>query len=75
MPCTTTSFQSAIAPCGRMVAGECFEDRDDEALVTYERDFACGCRSISHEYHDGSIAQRTIRHDGVVLVDELLAAE
>jgi hypothetical protein len=71
----TTSFKATAAPCGRIEAGESYEDRDEEALVTEERDFACGCRTIRHEYHDGSVSQRIVRHDGTVLLDELDSAE
>jgi hypothetical protein len=63
------------APCGQIVDGERFEDRDDEALVTQEVDYACGCRSIAHEYHDGTVSRRVVRHDGTVLVDERDSAE
>jgi hypothetical protein len=75
MPCTTTRFTSARAPCGRFVDGESYQDSDEEALVTHELDYACGCRTIRHEYHDGSVACRTVHHDGTVLVDELLDKE
>jgi len=44
-------------------------------VLTLEVDFACGCRTIHHEYHDGSVSQKIIRHDGHVLVDELNSAE
>jgi hypothetical protein len=57
------------------VDGETYQDRDDETLLTQEVDYACGCRVIRHEYHDGSVSQKVIRHDGTVLVDELLSAE
>ena len=46
-----------------------------QALVTQEVDYACGCRSIAHEYHDGSVSRRVVRHDGAVLVDESDSAE
>ena len=74
MPATTT-FQSLEAPCGRVVDGETYEDQDQETLLTREMDYACGCRSIRHEYHDGAFSQKVVRHDGTVLVDELLWAE
>ena len=61
---TSTSFKATAAPCGRIEAGESYEDRDEEALVTEEVDYACGCRTIRHEYHDGSVSQRIVRHDG-----------
>jgi len=72
---TNTIFRGLEAPCGQIVDGEHYEDRDEETLVTDEFDYACGCRSIRHEYHDGSVARKVTRHDGSVLVDELLSAE
>ena len=71
----TNSFTGQTAPCGRIVDGETYQDRDDETVLTLEVDYACGCRTIRHEYHDGSVSQKVIRHDGTVLVDELLSAE
>ena len=77
MPLRHASFTSQQAPCGQIVDGECHQDQDqdEEVLVTDERDYACGCRSIRHEYHDGSVSARVVRHDGTILVDELLSAE
>jgi membrane-bound inhibitor of C-type lysozyme len=75
MVTTNTGFEAQRAPCGRVVGGEIYRDRDDETVLTQELDYACGCRTIRHEYHDGSISQKAIRHDGTVLVDELLSAE
>jgi hypothetical protein len=75
MVLTSTSFRATKAPCGQIVSGETYEDRDEEALVTEELDFACGCRTIRHEYHDGSVSRRVVRHDGTVLIDELDSAE
>jgi hypothetical protein len=75
MSATSTSFNSQQAPCGRIVDGESYQDRDEETLLTQEMDYACGCRAIRHEYHDGSVSEKVIRHDGTVLVDELLSAE
>jgi hypothetical protein len=63
------------APCGQIVDAEDYQDRDDEALVTQEMDYECGCVSIRHEYHDGSVACKVIHHNGSVLADELLTAE
>lgn len=71
----TTSFKAQQAPCGRIVDGESYQDRDDDALLTEELNYACGCRSIRHEYHDGCMSRKVVRHDGRVLVDELLSAE
>lgn len=75
MPATSTSFKSQQAPCGRIVDGETYEDQDSETLLTQEVDYACGCRSIRHEYHDGALSRKIVRHDGHVLVDELMSAE
>lgn len=72
---TDKSFKGQQAPCGRIVDGESYQDRDDDALLTEELDYACGCHSIRHEYHDGSMSRKVVRHDGRVLVDELLSAE
>ena len=69
------SFKGQPAPCGRIVDGENYRDEDSDVVVTLEIDFACGCRSIQHEYHEGTVSRKVIRHDGRVLIDELLAAE
>ncbi|KAB2352325.1 hypothetical protein [Actinomadura rudentiformis] len=61
---TKTHFTSEKAPCGRTVDGEHYVDRDEEGLVIRDEFFACGCRLIRHEYHDGSVDVRTVRHDG-----------
>lgn len=71
MALTTTSFKGEQAPCGQIVDGERCRDRDEEVLITEELDYACGCRSIRHEYHDGSVSAKVVRHDGKVLMDEL----
>ena len=75
MATANRTFSTRTAPCGRLVSGESYEDRDDQVLLTEEMDFECGCRRIGHEYHDGSVSRTVIRHDGRVLVDELLWAE
>ena len=67
------TFKAQQAPCGRLVDGERYEDHDDECVVTRETVYACGCQSIQHEYHDGSISMRVVRHDGKLLVDELVS--
>jgi hypothetical protein len=69
------TFANQKAPCGRSVSGHHYEDHDDEVVVTRETIFDCGCQSIQHEYHDGSVSRRVVRHDGRVLTDELLSAE
>jgi hypothetical protein len=75
MTTTSIGFQSQKAPCGRIVVGESHEDQDGQGLIIHDWFYACGCRTIIHEYHDGSMSQKVIRHDGKVLVDELLSAE
>jgi hypothetical protein len=75
MVLTNVGFRSQQAPCGQIVDGETYQDQDEEAVVTQELDFACGCRTIQHEYHDGSVSRKIVHHDGRVLVDELLSAE
>jgi hypothetical protein len=75
MPLTTSSFKSQQAPCGLIVDGERCLDRDEEILITEELDYACGCRTIRHEYHDGSMSSRVVRHDGKVLMEDLQSKE
>ena len=72
MIATTAGFQRERAPCGRMIDGERYQDQDKEGLVSDDWYYACGCRSIRHEYHDGSVWRKLIRHDGAVLTDELI---
>jgi hypothetical protein len=71
MTATRTCFQHEQAPCGRLVDGEHYQDQDEETLVSDNWYYACGCRVVHHEYHDGSVGQKVIRHDGTVLTDEL----
>jgi hypothetical protein len=68
---TFTTVTGQKAPCGQTLDGQCYEDGDAEALVTHEVVFSCGCRSIRHEYHDGTVGRKTIHHNGKVLLDEL----
>jgi hypothetical protein len=70
MPSSSSSVTNQTAPCGRTVDMTCHEDRDDDGLVVHDLFYACGCRSLRHEFHDGSMSRRIIRHDGHVLVDE-----
>jgi hypothetical protein len=72
---TKVGFRSQNAPCGQVVDGETYQDQDEEVLVTHELDFACGCRTIRHEYYDSSVSRKVIHHNGTVLVDELCSAE
>ena len=75
MALMTTSFKAEQAPCGQIVGGERCVDRDEEVLITEELDYACGCCSIRHEYHDGSFSRKVVHHNGNILLDELLWAE
>jgi hypothetical protein len=73
MSATSIAFTSEKAPCGRTTNGEHYQEQDEEGLVTDNWYYACGCRRIHHEYHDGSVSTRVVRHDGAVLADELRA--
>ena len=68
------SFKGQQAPCGRLVDGDLYEDHDDDVVLTRETLYACGCQSIQREYHDGSVSRKVVRHDGKLLVDEMLSA-
>jgi hypothetical protein len=70
---TNATVKNQSAPCGRIVDAERRDERDEDGLVVRDMYYACGCRSIRHEYHDGSVCRRIVRHDGAVLVDELIA--
>jgi hypothetical protein len=72
---SATRFESQRAPCGLSVNGESYQDRDEEVLLTHEIRYACGCRSLRHEFHDGAVSAKVVHHDGTILVDELLASE
>ena len=73
MPSSNSSFTGQQAPCGKSVDGHCHEDRDDEGLVVYDLYFACGCRSMRHEFHDGSMSRKIVHHSGKVLADEFIS--
>jgi hypothetical protein len=61
---TKTRFTAGKAPCGKIVDGEHYLENDGEGLVIRDDYFVCGCRRIRHEFHDGSIQVRNVRHDG-----------
>jgi len=42
-------------------------------MVFDDVNYDCGCRKIRHQFHDGSVRSRVIRHDGRVLLNELSA--
>jgi hypothetical protein len=75
MSVTRHHFTRLQAPCGQIVDADDYEDRDDEALLTQETDYQCGCVCIQHQYHDGSVACKIVHHNGTVLKEELLTAE
>ena len=70
---TNTSIMKEKAPCGRRVTGVRYQEDDGSGMICNDVTYACGCRSISHVFHDGSWRTRTTRHDGRVLVNELSA--
>ena len=61
---TKHHFMAERAPCGKIVPGDHYEDSDDYGLVLRGEYYKCGCRRIYHEYHDGSVEEDVIRHDG-----------
>jgi len=67
---TTTPFTNEQAPCGSIVDGEHFRDQDDDGLVIDHLRYACGCQSVRHEFHDGSLHRRVVHHNGRVVADE-----
>jgi len=73
MAATSTRFSHEKAPCGKIVDGERFtdDDQDGQCRVADEIFYDCGCKSIRHEYHDGGVAEKVVRHDGHILIDEL----
>ncbi|MFI5782968.1 hypothetical protein [Nocardia sp. NPDC051570] len=64
MSTTLARTAKTHAPCGRIVDLECFEDDDGFGMISHIERYGCGCRSVRHDYHDGSVGERTIRHDG-----------
>jgi hypothetical protein len=54
-----------------MMGGQHVEDRDDDGLLSDDYHYACGCRKLHHELHDGTVCNRVVRHDGQVMLDEL----
>ena len=73
MPISTKPFTNEKAPCGELMDGERFWDRDEDCLVSDKRFYSCGCQEIRHEYHDGAVSCKVVHHDGTVVVDELIA--
>jgi hypothetical protein len=73
MLATTSIVQRCRAPCGQIVDGEHHQEQEEELHVADNWFYACGCRVIVHEYTDGSVQRKVIRHDGIVLEDDLVA--
>jgi hypothetical protein len=73
MLATTTITQRCRAPCGQIVEEEHYQEHDEGGWSTDNLYYACGCRSLVHEYPDGSVKRKVIHHSGAVLVDELVA--
>ena len=71
----SSTFRDRPTPCRRRKDGERYEDQDGATVLTQLVLFSCGCRIVRHEYHDGSVNETVVRHDGTTLVDELLAAQ
>ena len=70
---TRTPFTREQAPCGRHVSGHRHREDDESGMVFDDIDYDCGCRVTSHQFHDGSLRSRVVRHDGRVLRNELSA--
>ena len=68
---TKIRFVAELAPCGKVVAGDHYQDEDGQGLIIRDEYYECGCRRIRHEYHDGSTELRAIRHDGKPVKGEL----
>lgn len=71
----SSTFRDRLTPCRRRRGGERYEDRDGATVLTHLILFSCGCRVVHHEYHDGCVGHTVVRHDGTVLLHELLAAQ
>ena len=72
---TRTSFTEEVAPCGKVMAGVRYTDRDDDGMVVEHLHYACGCQDFRDAFHDGSVHTRVVHHNGRVLVDEELRGE
>ncbi|WP_129666436.1 hypothetical protein [Phytoactinopolyspora endophytica] len=56
-----------------MTDGEHSESRDNQGLVSDQMLFDCGCKKSREEYHDGSIEETTVKHDGKLLSHETIS--
>lgn len=64
------SVMTENAPCGKQARTHWYRDTDDDGLILENLIYACGCRYVYHQFHDGSGRARLIRHDGKALIDE-----
>jgi|GEM_PF-920541 len=69
---TRSEFDPEPAPCGKTVGGMSYFDSNGEGFIAFDLHYACGCRRIRRDYHDGTVTTREIRHGrrGKVLHDE-----
>jgi hypothetical protein len=67
---TKIRFTAERAPCGKFRDGVRHRELDGFGLIISDVTYDCGCRRMHHEFHDGSMSIRTVRHDGRVLSDE-----
>ena len=72
---TRTSFTGERAPCGQVVDGARYSDRDDEGLLVEHLHYGCGCLDFRDDFHDGSTRHHIVHHNGKVLLDEELRGE
>ena len=70
---TTSTVEKCRAPCGQIVDAEHHQEREDDYQVADNWYYSCGCRTIIHEYTDGSVQHKVRHHNGAMLEDELLA--
>lgn len=70
MAWTSVQFTAEDAPCGKLVTGRRRRDIDNHGLILENLTYACGCRYMYYQFHDGSGRARLVRHDGRVLMDE-----
>jgi len=63
-------FSSERAPCGKRMGGRRHVDGGSQGYILDNWTYACGCRRVHQQFHDGSGRAQTIRHDGKILVDE-----
>lgn len=61
-----------LSPCRLFRGAEQYEDVDDTTRLTLLELFTCGCQVTHREYHDGCVGRTIVRHDGAVLLQELL---